>query len=41
MLGKRGGQNLDRYFAVELGVAPPIHLAHPAGPQRANDFVVA
>ena len=38
MLGKRGGQNLDRDLAAELGVLGSIHLAHSAGADRRDDF---
>ena len=31
---ERVGQNLQRDVAVELGVAGPIDLAHPAGADR-------
>ena len=38
--GERRGQNLDRHVTVESGVARPIDLAHTAGTDRGDDFVV-
>ena len=31
-------QDLDRDFALELRVASPIHLSHPALPERGADL---
>ena len=36
-----GGEHLDRHLTVELGVARPPHLAHPAGPDGVEDLVPA
>jgi hypothetical protein len=33
------GQDLDRDVSPELAVARAIHLPHPAGPQRSENFV--
>jgi hypothetical protein len=41
MLSKRGGQNFDRYFAIQLGVLSSIHLPHSPSPERTNDLDVA
>lgn len=38
---ERRGQNLDRDFAIQLGVLGPKNFAHPASAQRTNDLVVA
>jgi hypothetical protein len=35
------GQNLDCHHTVETRVQCPIHFAHPAGTQVADDFVGA
>jgi hypothetical protein len=35
------GQNLQRDVAFELGIACPIDLTHPAGPERADHLVDA
>jgi hypothetical protein len=32
-------QNFDGYFAAEPGVAGTVHLPHPSGAQRREDFV--
>ena len=31
IVGERLGQHFDRDLAVQLRIARPIHLAHPAG----------
>ena len=41
VLGEPFGQHLDRHFALELGVARPVHLAHAAGAERRDDLVGA
>jgi len=35
---ERGRQDLERDLALELGIACAIHLAHPAGAERADDL---
>jgi hypothetical protein len=37
--GKYLRQDLDRDVAAQRRVAGPIHFAHPAGPDGADDFV--
>lgn len=39
VLGDRGGQDLDRHFAPEAGVAGAIDLAHPAGADERQDLI--
>ena len=39
--GERVRQDLDRDRAIETGVTSLIHLPHPAGPERREDFVGA
>jgi hypothetical protein len=39
VLGEMLGQHLDGHGAVEAGVPRPVHLAHPPGPQGAEDLV--
>ena len=39
--GERRRQDLQRDVALQLGVARAIHLAHPAGPEGAEDLVDA
>ena len=39
--GHGGGQDLDRHVAPDARVSRAIHLAHPAGAQRAHDLVRA
>jgi hypothetical protein len=39
--GERLRQDLDRYIALELRVSRPVHLTHPACPERRQDFVGA
>ena len=34
-----GRKDLDRHVAAEAGVAGAVDLAHPAGPDRAQDLV--
>ncbi len=34
-----GGQDFDGYIALESSVAGAIHLTHPAGAERGEDFV--
>ncbi len=36
---KRRRQNLDRHLAAEPRIQRPVHLAHPACPQRRQDLV--
>ena len=38
---KRRGKNLQRHIATEFPVAGAVHLAHPPGAERLEDFVVA
>ena len=38
--GKPLGQNLDRDRAPKFGVGGPVHLAHAAGTNRADDLVL-
>ena len=40
IVANRLGQDLDRDVAIELRVARAIHLAHAAGPERPEDFVL-
>lgn len=35
------GQDLQRDVAAEVRVSRPVHLAHAAGPQQADDLVDA
>ena len=37
---RRSGQELDRHFAAQLRIAGDVHLAHSAGADGAEDFVV-
>jgi hypothetical protein len=37
--GERGGQDLDRHFSSEAGVAGTVNLAHPAHGQGRGDLV--
>jgi hypothetical protein len=39
MLRKGGGQNLDRYFTIQLRVFGPIHFAMPPLPSGVAIFV--
>ncbi len=39
VLREAGGEDLDRDAAVEAGVLPPPHLAHPAGADRGGELV--
>ena len=32
-------QDLDCHVPIELAIAGPIHLAHPAGAEQGGDFV--
>ena len=41
ILGERPGDHLDGDVAIELGVAGPIHLPHPAAANQRQDFVGA
>src|SRR5262245_20857511 len=38
--GERFSQDLDRHIAIEPRIAGAIHLAHAAGPERADDLVL-
>ena len=38
VLGELRRQDLDRDVALQLGIAGPVHLAHPARAQRADDL---
>ena len=37
--GKEVGQDLHRHVAPQLQIARAIHLAHPTGANRSDDFV--
>ena len=37
---ERVGQDLERDVALQLGVARAIHLAHPARPERRENFIM-
>jgi len=39
--GERLGQNLERHFAVQLGVARAVHLSHSSRAERGDDLVGA
>src|SRR2546422_2197926 len=41
IVGKAGGQDLDRDLALQPWIGGAIHLAHPARPERRDDFVGA
>jgi hypothetical protein len=41
IVGERGRENLDRDLALEFRVGRPIHLPHPAFPDRRDDVVNA
>ena len=41
ILCEGGGQNFDRYFAIQLGVLGAIDLTHPACTDGREDFIRA
>ena len=36
---ERSGQHLDRYFAIQFGVARFIHLSHASRTERCQDLI--
>src|SRR5262249_37297681 len=41
ILRKRGGEDLDRYLALQPRIARPVDLTHPARAERRQDLVGA
>src|SRR5207247_2134920 len=41
MSGNLRGQNLQRHFAIKLGIVRQIHLTHPALAELRADFITA
>ena len=41
IVGDRFGEHLDRDVAIEFRIARAVHLAHAAGTERPEDFVLA